>query len=194
MPAFSTVFIHTGDLPAHVALSLEGAQAARACIWIPPGVSRRAAAAAKRSAAHHQATLVIDEHASEHVLTQLPASHMLLSACERALAERVRRIVWPVSWNDDLEAMSRAIELAQLVSAAARLERSATHLTIDLPVVDLSDRQLADLFDDGNLPADGFWPCEAVREGNDESAPACNTCSSCQRWNAALAACGIRSM
>jgi 7-cyano-7-deazaguanine synthase in queuosine biosynthesis len=84
----------------------------------------------------------------------------------------------------DPDRVGTVVEIAASVTEIAELEAGAElgSITIDLPVMDLDDRQIIDLAQDGGAPSDAFWPCERGAE------TPCGTCDECRRWRSAFEA------
>jgi 7-cyano-7-deazaguanine synthase in queuosine biosynthesis len=119
-------------------------------------------------------------------LEGLAQAGLLLQAAAAARRLACPRIIWPHQVGPDPEAVGPAVERASLVSALAEVGGSqGTELVIDLPLVDLTEAQLADLAEDGGAPMHGFWPCAA---GGDVP---CGTCTGCRRWRQAFSEAGV---
>jgi 7-cyano-7-deazaguanine synthase in queuosine biosynthesis len=94
-------------------------------------------------------------------------------------------VLWPVHCGADLEAMDRALARARLVERLVNLDLPAGEedeppLRIETPLLDLSDRQIAELAADLDAPLDVCWWC--LKDG---PAP-CGRCGGCHRWEPAL--------
>jgi len=93
--------------------------------------------------------------------------------------------VWPVHVGADLEGMDRALARARLVERLVNLDLPQEHegeppLRIETPLLDLTDRQIAELAADLDAPLDVCWWCD-----KDGPAP-CGRCPGCPRWEPAL--------
>jgi hypothetical protein len=113
---------------------------------------------------------------------------LLLRAAAAARRLACPRIIWPHQVGPDPEAIGPAVERASLVAALAEIgggQPAGAELVIDLPLVDLTDAQLADLAEDGGAAMHGFWPCAS---GGD--AP-CGVCAGCRRWWSAFTEAGV---
>jgi 7-cyano-7-deazaguanine synthase in queuosine biosynthesis len=98
-----------------------------------------------------------------------------------ARQEGCQRIVWPIQVGPDPERMGIYVEITASLTEIADLEGGAAgSISIDLPLLDLDDRQVVDLSDDCGASMDGFWPCEA---GGSEP---CGECPTCRRWRHAF--------
>ena len=121
-------------------------------------------------------------------LEGLAQAGLLLQAAAAARRLACPRIIWPHQVGPDPEAVGPAVERASLVSALAEIggeQPAGAELVIDLPLVDLTDAQLADLAEDGGAPMHGFWPCAA---GGDVP---CGACAGCRRWRSAFTEAGV---
>lgn len=95
------------------------------------------------------------------------ASHVLLSAAYLAVGQGRDRVVWPISAGRlghdeeiDLNRASLAADRALLVSRLVALdsdEHGRPAILIEVPYVDLSDRQVAELAVDMDLPVHSCW-------------------------------------
>jgi hypothetical protein len=126
----------------------------------------------------------------EH-LAALAVAPLLVHA---AIAARVRgcgRVVWPVQVGPEALAVGRAVECAaiatELVEIAAAGQGDGPAAYIDLPIVDLTDEQVAELAEDAGMPPDGFWPClEGGATPCEADADFDAVCPGCRRWQNAL--------
>jgi hypothetical protein len=126
------------------------------------------------------------------------ASAVLLTAGYVAASHGCERIVWPVqvgagtdqeSAAPNLDALARAVDRALLVSRVVALdahEHGRPAVRIETPFADLSDRQLADLAFDMDVPVHVCWWWE-------ESAASPEATTERRRWLGALAAAGWRA-
>ncbi len=125
---------------------------------------------------------------------ELPISTRLLHSCHTAIELGCRRLVWPVSLGDDLDAAASAAEHAACIERLLGLEvprQERPQLTT--PLLDLTRAQIADLAHDLDAPLQGAWWCQ--EEGDPPrptttrshtSFPGCGACPPCQRWLAHL--------
>ena len=135
-------------------------------------------------------------------------SALLLAACHLALARGLTRVVWPIHIGDvgalggadqppplDLiaDACDRSMLAAQLASVDAG--RASMGVTIELPYVDFTDKQMIEVALDLGVPMSACWWCQ--REGAKGSASGgaggaeatpCGQCEACARWQRALTA------
>ena len=98
--------------------------------------------------------------------TALRETLALLAGVEAARKIGCSRVIWPVQYHTDedsvpsqLDRIAAAIDRALLVSRLGLLDGSqtGTEITIETPLVDLTDRQLADLAVDLDAPAYLCW-------------------------------------
>ncbi|MHC4102168.1 MAG: 7-cyano-7-deazaguanine synthase [Planctomycetota bacterium] len=118
----------------------------------------------------------------------LAQASLLLRAAAAARRLACPRIIWPHQVGPDADAVGLAVERASLVSALAEIgggQPAGAELVIDLPLVDLTDAQLADLAEDGGAPMHAFWPC-----AGDGDHP-CGACAGCRRWQEAFVEAGV---
>jgi len=131
------------------------------------------APAAHREAAVRQASLLalelietaVDEpHADAAV--GLLESHLLLHAGHLAARNGCGRVVWPIQFaspGDDppeLARIAEAVDRALLASRVVTLDAAhygLTEVAIDAPFADLTDRQVAELAADMELPIETCW-------------------------------------
>ncbi len=183
----SALFIDRGDLPSLAGLAVE-ARPHLVGLLHPREVD---AAGRRREAivARHEAAFGTGPALMLEPVPGLPAGPadpvaeacLLLRAVAAAARVGCRRIVWPRQVGPDAEAVGEAVERARLVEDLIRRSASGFESpSIDLPVVDLADSQLADLADDTGAPLSAFWPCD------DGGASPCGRCAGCRRWRAAF--------
>ena len=87
-------------------------------------------------------------------------SAMLLEAVAEALRTRCARVIWPRTTNGDLDSMTDASDRALLVARLGLIESTRTQsldIRIDTPLLDLSQKQLADLAVDMDAPVWSVW-------------------------------------
>lgn len=101
-------------------------------------------------------------------------SRLLVSASRTGIDRGCTRVVWPFHSSDaqcpDIDEVSRAVDRALLVSRLVRLDahlHGIDSFRIDIPMVDFSDRQIADLVIDMDLPVRlcWWWHAEMARPG-----------------------------
>ncbi|MBI1189569.1 MAG: hypothetical protein GC200_02665 [Tepidisphaera sp.] len=117
----------------------------------------------------------------------------LLAACYEAMRRGCTRVLWPVSAaagdSLDLDRIAQAADRALLSGRLAGLDavlHGSPGVTIETPLLDLTDRQLADLAMDMDVPIDTCWwwggAGEAAHDAQAHQARA--------RWMSSLAAVG----
>ena len=117
----------------------------------------------------------------------LESNLMLLHAIEAARKTGCRRVIWPHQVGPDFEAVSAAVERAEQIAALAAIGQGHGHeVTIDLPLIDLSDPQVVEVAADSGLALSLFWP-----GGTDEQRGPDPTNPTVQRWYAAFRAAEI---
>ena len=145
---------------------LSGGELLLTTAWSEPGGSAAAPRRLRRGLVLAQASIVASRHGCGH-------------------------IVWPVQVGDDPAAVCEAVDTATCIMELAEAEvesgerRQGRGITIDLPLVDLTEAQVVDLADDAGAPMRGFWPCQ---EGGAEP---CGRCGECRRWSAGFAEVGL---
>ncbi len=126
-------------------------------------------------------------------------SALLLAACHAALKRGIGRVVWPVHIGDvgglggpdqppPLDLIADACDRAMLASQLASVDagRSSMGVTIELPYVDFTDRQMIEVALDLGVPMAGCWWC--ARDGGKGVTTPCGQCDGCSRWQHALTA------
>lgn len=100
----------------------------------------------------------------------------LITATYQAATLACDQVVWPIQiggQSPDLESVARVIDRAVLVTRLASLdgaEHGRPAIRIDTPYADLSDRQLADLAIDMNVPVEHTWWWPGAQSGKSELA------------------------
>lgn len=105
------------------------------------------------------------ELAGARMIDPLPAtngdpfaeSRRLLDACAVSKAEGCERVVWPVWCAAEVDGIALALDRARLVSTLASLDTRRGGVSIETPVLDLLESQLAELAVDVGVPAQGGW-------------------------------------
>jgi len=128
------------------------------------------AASPKRAAAVRQADLFDAELVDAPVPSQAASAvgeaqtRLLLAAAYAAVARHAAVVVWPVraGMGDDVDVphAARAADRALLITRLVALDADEHHLPsirIEAPFIDLSDRQVADLALDLDLPVRECW-------------------------------------
>lgn len=182
----SAIIISDGGLPALVAASIEaersisgGGGVASLMAWPGSPTLAGAQATAIGSQARFLRLGLVDPprlcaadiEASGGLLDTLA----LLAAVEVARAAGARRVVWPIQFHSDhdslpekLDQIAGAVDRALLVSRLSLLDQG-DEVTIETPLVDLTDTQLADLVVDLDAPAYLCWWWRRLAEGQAEA-------------------------
>jgi 7-cyano-7-deazaguanine synthase in queuosine biosynthesis len=110
---------------------------------------------------------------------------ILLAAIAQAIELKVRRLVVPYQCNAVHEQVARLTEQMTLVQHIAELEYDQEFPLIDMPILDLTDRELIELGGQMRVPWKMSWSC---RHAGEES---CGGCPACIRRNRAFKEAGI---
>ncbi len=84
-------------------------------------------------------------------------SRRLLDACAACKAEGCERVIWPVWCAGEVDGIALALDRARLVSTLASLDARRGGVSIETPVLDLLESQLADLAVDVGVPTQTGW-------------------------------------
>ncbi|MHC4709749.1 MAG: 7-cyano-7-deazaguanine synthase [Planctomycetota bacterium] len=198
------LLIDRGDLPSLVAVTMESRPQHLVlyhAVELDPAAKRRRAAVEEHGVVLGVRQVVVEPlppletggggpgaAGAADQLEGLAQAGLLLQAAAAARRLACPRIIWPHQVGPDPEAVGPAVERASLVAALAEIgggQPAGAELVIDLPLVDLTDAQLADLAEDGGAPMHGFWPCAA---GGDVP---CGACAGCRRWRSAFTEAGV---
>ena len=198
MPGPGPLLIDRGDLPSLVAVTVDSRPQHLVlyhAVESDPAADRRRAAVEDHGAVFGVRQVLVEPlpdldagGGGAGQLEGLAQAGLLLQAAAAARRLACPRIIWPHQVGPDPEAVGPAVERASLVSALAEIgggQPAGAELVIDLPLVDLTDAQLADLAEDGGAPMHGFWPCAA---GGDVP---CGACAGCRRWRSAFTEAGV---
>ena len=177
--------IDRGDLPSLVAITLAPDPGRLALFHVresDAAADRRLAAAHRHADAFGTGDVAVEQPPGEVPVPEgLRQAQVLLAAAAAATRLGCSKIVWPHQVGPDAGLVGEAVERANMITALVELgRRRCDGVAIDLPVVDLTDQQLADLAEDGGAPMQAFWPCE---EG--DRLP-CGACGGCRRWRNAF--------
>lgn len=104
---------------------------------------------------------------------------VVLAAAAEASARAIRRIVWPVHLGEDLDALAAAFDRSRLLAHLLALHVESP-IELSVPLLDLTDAQVADLALDLDAPLRAAHWCD-----RNEPAP-CARCASCRRWGPLL--------
>ena len=192
------LLIDRGDLPSLVAVTVESRPQHLVlyhAVESDPAAGRRRAAVEEHGEVFGVRQVVVEPLPALDTggggagqLEGLAQAGLLLQAAAAARRLACPRIVWPHQVGPDAEAVGLAVERASLVSALAEIDGgqpARQELVIDLPLVDLTDAQLADLAEDEGAPMHAFWPCSGAGD------LPCGACPGCRRWRAAFAEAGV---
>jgi len=185
MASQRVLVIDNGDLPSSVALFLEG-DWKRIVLWHPQATSANAAKRVEIVRAH-AAMLGVEEptvwapNSANMSRATAQASHVLFAAAAEAARLRCGRVVWPVSANAEGQSMRREITRAAMVQSLAELDDPVNAFRFDLPLIDLTDSQVAEIALEHSVGAAHAWICDSG--GN----AWCDVCAGCRRWRGAFA-------
>lgn len=174
-PAPSAIVISDAGLPAVVGAAIEAERAISGggggvpalMPWPTDPVLAECQYAAAKSHARFLRLALLDAPrlcaADISASTGLIDTLGLLAAVELARTSGATRVVWPVHYHADdatlpgwLDQVASAVDRALLTSRLALLD-SGAEVTIETPLVDLTDRQTADLVVDLDAPAYLAW-------------------------------------
>jgi hypothetical protein len=178
-----TLLIDRADVPSIAALALE-VDHADIILWHRPG---RTEADARRSVRVKQhadlfgVAQLVEAPVRSGIDTDVDRSELLIHASDLvetvtiALQHGADRIIWTAHAGPHPEPVGH---LATIAHEVAGWVEWVNHrgIAIDLPIVELTDRQLLELIDDAGIPIALAWPCE---RGGEEP---CTICQSCRRW------------
>lgn len=108
----------------------------------------------------------------------------LVDAVRVAIAHGADRVVCPVHTGPRPEAVGHMATVAHEIAGWVEWVNQRG-IAIDLPVIDLNDRQILDIIVDAGMLLSLAWPCD---RGGPEP---CTICAGCRRWHAATAELGM---
>lgn len=164
-------------IASSVSSSADGEQAepAKPIVWMP--AFPKASLAARRHAVARQCEALDLEllphevgEAAQETTAGERASRMLVSAAYAALHRGCNRVVWPVHFDEngqaDLTAVADALDRALLVTRLVALDAGGL-LRVDVPFADFTDRQVAELVIDMDVPVKTcwWWHAQSARTG-----------------------------
>jgi hypothetical protein len=182
MPSQRVLVIDNGDLPSAVALFLEG-DWSRIVLWHPATTFANAVRRLEVVRAHAEMLGVTEPIVWAPSAAEVPptVSHALFAAAADAVRLRCGRIVWPVSVDADEQTMRCEVTRAAMVQSLAELDDPVNALRFDLPLIDLTDAQVAEIAMEHSVSAVHAWICDA---GGSQW---CDECAGCRRWRGAFA-------
>ena len=185
MADFHTLVINLGNLAGVTALAVQ-TDAGHVGIWQPrldipsgPALLRSVQKQAQIMGIQHLEVVepLYRPRSTIDIQPQgLDISIILLAAAAYALEHECTRLVWPMVIGPDYDGVSRELERAQLITQLIELDMGGEALVIDLPFVELSDDQLAEVALHADAPVKAAWWCEYDRE------KPCGGCDACLRW------------
>jgi len=101
-------------------------------------------------------------------------SRMLLDAATLAIQLGIKRVIWPIQASESedpaeqLDQIATAIDRALLTARLATLDaqdQGGVEVSIETPVVDLTNQQLSDLAADLNVPITSCWWIDTALPG-----------------------------
>jgi 7-cyano-7-deazaguanine synthase len=150
---------------------------------------------ARRQALHFGASCLIELDASHVYDTPRPQPNrpappavlvrpqLLLSAVAQALQLGMTSIVFPVQFDADFAAMSRATEELVLVHHLVQIEDAALpYPKVETPLLELTDQQVIELGAQLDVPWHLSWSCQKAGERP------CRVCPACERRRGAFSA------
>jgi hypothetical protein len=194
--ASAALIIDEGDLPALVACALQG-RAGRLLVYHPRGsdpASPRRESAARSHAEALDAAEFIAEPCFGTADDLWRETCAVVGAAAAACAAGCSRVVWPRQVGPDPRPVAHAAERAALVGALAQVgcaPGAPERLVVELPVVDLTDGQLAELAEELGAPMRAFWPCSGGGGGGRAGGRPCGRCDGCERWSRAFREAGV---
>ena len=105
----------------------------------------------------------------------LTSPQLLLAATALALRTGHRRLLWPAAVDADTRASRRALEQVQLIENVATAEDRGGLVRIDTPLLQLADRELAQLARGLRAPLTLAWTCTHAKP------TPCGACRGCHR-------------
>lgn len=185
MAGLDTLVINLGNLTGVTALSVQPSHAGLA-IWHPQidlpcgpalwrSVKRQAEIFGIESVTFAP-TLYAPASAISIEPEGLAGSVLLMAAARAALDLGCSRLIWPIQIGPRYEAVSQALQRAQLVTHLIELDMEGEPLLIELPFVELTDAQLGEIALHADAPVRAAWWCEYDRD------KPCGGCDACLRW------------
>ena len=114
----------------------------------------------------------------------LTAPQFLLAALQQARFIQAARIIWPCSFNQDMKLIARATEQVLLLDHLADLE-GVPMPQIEMPLVDMTDKQVIELGSQLDVPWQIGWSCLT------QNPKPCRACPSCLKRRQAFRSAGL---
>lgn len=198
MPAPAAVILSAGGMRSLVALAIEHARADHrrlVLLHIADGQPNEPVRLehVRRQAAHFEIRKVetLDLHAvaphADDGSGKTPAllkTRLLILALAHAADLEAQRLLVPAQVDGDFDRMAAVAEQTQLLEHLASLEKTDLP-AIELPFIDLSDRQLVELGAQMDVPWHLAWSCTVHRDRP------CGACPACRRRHNAFESAGI---
>lgn len=184
MAVSGTLIIDAGDLPSLVVTALQGRPAGLVVYHErrgDPAAGRRESAARWHAEALGAERMIVEP--AVDAPPELAENCLLVRAAAAACNAGCNRVLSPLQVGPDPVPVGRAAERAVLVGALFQIGAAAgaaERLVVELPVLDLTDAQVADLAGELGCPRLAFWPCAGAAERP------CGRCEGCRRWAAAF--------
>ena len=185
MASANTLVIDYGDLPSLLAVALQR-DPQHMVLWHPSFATDASEKLLDAAKEHGEVfgiqKIFMSKRRNELASSQkqalaLKEADLLLAASIAATEAGCQKVVWPKQVGPDPKQICIAVERANLVVALAETGQTSSSLMIDLPLVDLSEKQIVDLGDDQGMLDQSFWPCEGGQK------TPCGRCIDCSRWS-----------
>ncbi len=201
MPTPHALILHSGGLRSLVATALTVVNDDKTRLSLLHILDGRDNAQNRLEHAHHQA-----EHFNIPRVIQLEMTHlfghgmgkgpggeplgplvapqMLLAALASARLYQAERVIWPVSFGGDVNAIAQATEQVVLADQSGDSDLGEAP-RLDTPLLELNDRQVIELGAELDVPWALAWSCLG------SASMPCRACPGCRRRKAAFQAAGI---
>jgi 7-cyano-7-deazaguanine synthase len=114
----------------------------------------------------------------------LVAPQMLLAALGSARYQQASQVIWPASFDGEIQFVARATEQTMLADQSGDYDQGDSP-RIDTPLLELTDRQVVELGEELEVPWQLSWSCIGSAEIH------CRACPACRRRKAAFNAAGV---
>ncbi len=111
-------------------------------------------------------------------------SQLLLAAAGEAIRHDAERLVWPVAIGERFDDLAAVTEAVVILEHAIKLETDRD-LRIDMPLLDMTLRQVIELGAKMDVPWELAWSCQTAGR------TACGGCAGCHERNRAFEAAGL---